>query len=50
MDCVGGKVLYEFFTSDMVGFLVSTHVDCIVLRQEYLGSQYRFRSKTYISP
>lgn len=35
---VGGKVLYEFFTSDMVGFLVSAHVDCIVLRQEYLAN------------
>lgn len=37
MNCVGGKVLYEFFTSDIVGFLVSAHVDCIVLRQEYLA-------------
>lgn len=37
---VGGKVLYGFFTSDMVGFLVSAHVGCIVrvLRQEYLAN------------
>ena len=37
MECVEGKVLYESFTSDMVGFLVSTHVDCKVLRQEYMA-------------
>ena len=50
MDC--GREGRFFMSSLQVTWLdcwyLPTHVDCIGLRQEYLLSQNRFRSKTYL--